>query len=479
MRVGAGKAVLLARRHWLFLAVMAAAVLVRVLVEIPFWPALIYIGDSFGYLKEAIQNEWGQTQPNGYPAILALLFLPGRELGTITIVQHLAGLAVGTLTYATLLRLGVNRYVAALPTALVLLDSFAVVLEQHILTETFFALELMAGVFLTVTGTGRRRTAAAGLLFAAAAVTRVVGLVAVPVWLAYVAAKTRAARTFALAAVVAVTPLAAYAGIHAAAHRGFRFTEWNGWILYGRVAHFADCRGVSLTPAERRVCETPAQRRLHVGWTPSEYIFRSDSPAWAAYGPSSRDPRVNSILLGFALRMILAHPGAYAHDVLVDYSRYFRPGSFGQDPAVFLHEQYEPDLSRYTADPVMRRYFPGFTLRFGGPLYAAVWYSRHLRPPRLLYAFLALAILAAFVLGLSRRARARLPHWLEMTFLGALAFVLSFVAVATTEFNLRFFIPVVPLLACSATLALWELGVAVAKRRRSSVESAETAARLG
>ena len=74
----------------------------------------------------------------------------GRSLAAITVAQHLAGLVTGVLVYALILRLRLPRWLATAGAALVVLDAYAIALEQQVLAEAFFTLALVASFYLVV-----------------------------------------------------------------------------------------------------------------------------------------------------------------------------------------------------------------------------------------------------------------------------------------------------------------------------------------
>jgi hypothetical protein len=463
------------RRHWLFGIVFAAAVAVRVLITLAFWPALFYIGDSFGYLESAYAHKFDEAHPAGYAVVIAVVSLPGRHLATLPIVNHLCGLAAGALLYVLLVRLRVPLALAAAAAALALLNGSVVVLEQHILSETLFTLAIVAVAFTAILYRGTRSALLSGLMLAAATLFRAIGIVAIPVWLAYLAWSRRTLRATAVGAIAVVLPLVAYASLHDYEGHGFGLTEWNGWLLYGRVAQIADCRGVSLPARTRGLCESAAERarRRAEGWTPSYYIFSPDSPAKRVFGPGVTAAR-SPILLRFARSIIEAHPLAYLRMVGSDVGWGFRPyaGSRGVDPSIVLHvENQDSDVD---GNPVVQRYFGQFHLRDRGGRGAMDWYVRTFQVPRPLLGALLVCSLLSLLAAVAARGRARLPRQAASTFLLATALALFVGAVATVELNIRFLMPTVPLIAGSGALALtdlWALGALASRRpgaRRTS-----------
>ena len=102
-------------RHWLFVALIAAGIALRVLAWFAYQPALFF-GDSFRYLDNV-----GTYDPAGLTigyelfVLTPTLAVDGLEL--VTALQHLAGVASAIALYALAMRLGVNRWLAALGAA--------------------------------------------------------------------------------------------------------------------------------------------------------------------------------------------------------------------------------------------------------------------------------------------------------------------------------------------------------------------------
>ncbi len=145
----------LVRHHWLLVVLVAAGVGLRAATMVAYRPALFF-GDSFGYITAAFSGHalgsgspaMSNYRPSGYPVLLWLLTQPGRDLVQVVFVQHLAGLLVGVLIYAVLVRSGVARWLAAVAAALVLVDGYAIALEQYVMADTFFALTVLAACLL-------------------------------------------------------------------------------------------------------------------------------------------------------------------------------------------------------------------------------------------------------------------------------------------------------------------------------------------
>ena len=129
------------RGHWPFALVLSAGLALRVLTEVAYRPALLYI-DSAKYLVGS-----SGTAPEGYQVLLRLLD-PVGGLALVAAVQHAFGLAMAIALYALLLRRGVPRWAATLAAAPVLLDAYQLQLEQTIMPDVLFETMIAAGLML-------------------------------------------------------------------------------------------------------------------------------------------------------------------------------------------------------------------------------------------------------------------------------------------------------------------------------------------
>ncbi len=432
--------------------------MLRVAVAVAFWPALFF-GDSYEYLALATNDPIGVSakRPSGYPLLLKLFSLDGRSVATVTLVQHLAGIVTGALVYGLLVKLGVRRWVALAAAAVVLLDGYAVALEHFILAEAFFTLALTAASFLAI---GERRgpasLAASGALLAAAVLMRPVALFAVPFWAAYLLLKRFDRRALALAALALVLPLVAYASAFKVKSGEFGLTQADGWFLYARVAEIADCRGVSLEREARPLCErSPGAGGRRVGY----YLWDARSPARRLFGPirdpGSRQARTNGVLRGFGVDIIAARPGRYAGMVAEDVLRYFEPGVMSVGNS---------DQGLKLALPVSGKPLaPGqrgtntMPTRPGTFAHQVRRYQDLFHTPRWLLGPVFVLTLLVVVVAAFRRFRASLPHAREVMFLAGASLAMLVGAVATSEFIVRYLIPIVPLLISAGVLALTDL----------------------
>src|SRR5215469_1668300 len=122
--------------------VVAAGLVLRVLAQVAYHPALLYV-DTLKYLYGA----WPAADPLGYKLILKPILLVG-DLGTVVVIQHLVGLAIAVAIYAVLVRRGAPRWLGALAIAPVLLDAYQIQIEQTIMPDVWFEAFVVAGLVL-------------------------------------------------------------------------------------------------------------------------------------------------------------------------------------------------------------------------------------------------------------------------------------------------------------------------------------------
>jgi hypothetical protein len=476
------------RRHWPFALVLAAGAVLRLACEIAYRPALFY-SDSWGYLSMAHGSgivTFAPLRPSGYPLILKVLhFLPA-----VTVAQHLAGLAVAALAYATCRALGVRRSLATVAGAFVALDAWAIALEQYILAEAFFGLALMLAVWASLTAVTRPdpahprgvrmrggaslALAFAGLCIAAATLMRPVGLFAVPAWIVWLVWVRPGARPVIAWATCLVVPLLVYSIAHQSVTGTFGLTQANGWFLYGRVGTIATCDGIDVERAARKLCDRPPEAAHE---NQSWFMFNKRSPAQVAFGGISADSdkqaRSDRILGKFARQVIAHRPGDYARLVGEDFLRWMRPG-----PRAAHREDQTVEFPRRARivfdDPKTReRLYPDLKTHASAPAGLLRDYGKVFHTSRPLVALAILAGLIALLLGAIRTRRAgargipeaadpRLPA-LFLTLGVGVGILLG--AALGAGFALRYMVPVVAELAVLGTLSAESL-VSAARGRR-------------
>jgi hypothetical protein len=434
------------------LAVVVLAVVVRVVVAIAYRPALFFT-DSWGYVRAAYgPSHLGGLRPPGYPLILwALDGTIGRSLAVTTTVQHLAGIVVGVLVYVLLIRLDVARPLAAVAAAIVLLDSYAITLEQTILAEAFCTTALVGSVALLVLSRSAPALVLSGLLLVGAVVIRTNCVFAVPVWVIYALYHHRSARARLAALASLLGALAAFMAVNGAKTGHYGLTSADGWFLYGRTAAIADCSKFTPPRGTERLCEPPG----HPEHSPIYYVWTPQSPAWHLYGsmgaPGSARP-----LRQFALATIRARPFAYTKLVGADLLRYAEPGAAtpgGSDAAVTLPAEPRPPQGP-TDTETRDQYFPDYHPSVSAPAGLARTYANVFHFPRPL--LIALAGIPLVLLGFRLRGRPT-NHLPETLLLSGSGIALVIGATATSAFVVRYLVPAIPLLTAGAALGVSEL----------------------
>ncbi|HUY51101.1 MAG TPA: hypothetical protein VMV92_36265 [Streptosporangiaceae bacterium] len=258
------RALVLLRRHWLVAALLAAGLVLRVLAEIAYHPALIYV-DTLKYLY----GESPGADPQGYMLVLRAILAVG-DLGTVVTIQHLLGLALAAALYAAVLRRGASRWLAAVAVAPVLLDAYQVQIEQTIMPDVWFEAMIVAALVLLLwrPAVTVRFAAAAGLILGASATMRQLGEVMVLPAVVYLLVLgggwRQAVRSSAALAAAFALPVVAYCSVSYA--RTGNFWLARGQVTTGRVAAAADCATLTLPAAVRPLCPTPKQQALGPDW---------------------------------------------------------------------------------------------------------------------------------------------------------------------------------------------------------------------
>jgi hypothetical protein len=261
---GAGEVL---RRHWVLALLIAGGLVLRVVTQLAYEPALLFI-DSKKYLfgTDFKLGAWGSFDPIGYTLLVLKPVLMFTNLGFVALLQHVLGLGMAVALYVLMLRRGVTRWLAALAVAPVLLDAYQLNAEQTIMPDVLFEALVVAGIVLLL---WRPRPALpfvilAGLALGTSAPVRQVGEALILPALIYVLAAARDWRTRLLhGAVLTVCfalPIVGYMGYSKVIlHYGFELSNMGDAYLYGRAAHAADCATLKLPANEQPLCPTPAQ----------------------------------------------------------------------------------------------------------------------------------------------------------------------------------------------------------------------------
>jgi hypothetical protein len=329
-RRGAGRVAVTVRRHWLITLLLLAGVVLRALSLAAYQPALLYI-DSLKYLFGA----WPGNDPLGYNVILKVL-LAGGNLVTVTVIQHLAGLAMAVVIYLLLMRRGTPRWLAALAAAPVLLDAYQLQIEQTIMPDVWFEALILAGLALLLwrPAPGPRLIAAGGLALGASAPVAQVGqilivpavvylLIVVPGWRRKVLRAVLLCVAFALP--IIGFSLREYVVVHQ-----FSLAPAAGSTIYGRLAESADCAALNLPAYERAVCP-PRAVAIRLG--PDGLVHSAQSPDHTYVAPPGRTH--GEVIGNFEHRVITQQPLRVVAGVLGDAARLFevhRVTSTGDTP---------------------------------------------------------------------------------------------------------------------------------------------------
>ena len=449
----------LARRHWPALTLLAAGLVLRVVAQVSYAPALFYI-DTNRYLLNVAQG----MDPVGYEGPLRAIALVGG-FAAVAAFQHLLGLAMAVLIYLLLLRRGASRWLGALAIAPLLLDAYQVQIEQMLMPDTLFEALALAGLAVLAwrPEAGWRRAVAAGLILGASATVAQIGealLLPAVIYLLVTGARWRPAigRAAALGAAFAV-PILAYSAGNYALTGSFFLSHTGVTSLYGRTAAAADCRTLVLPPVERGMCPTPAQQAHGPDWL--EYNPRSPIRPYYA-GPDRA--RTDQLITNFGHAVLTQQPlrvlAAYGRDVvkLFEQPRIGNPGDTPISRWQFqTHFPYFPPWSsRHEVRQEMSLYGGGTP---------AVWHpgAAFLRgyqlgggyTPGPLFALFTLAGLAGSVLAFFRRRTDPRTRLLARGCLLFFAAAWSVLGVSDLfEFSWRYQLPALVTLAPAGALGL-------------------------
>jgi hypothetical protein len=452
--------------EWLFVTVLLAGALLRVVAELGFRP-IMWVNDGLEYLGVSLRWQAYPVRPDGYSAFLRLL-LPFHSLALVAALQHLMGLTVAVGLYALLRHWRVPGLLATLGVLPQLLDVHQIELEQLALSDTLFTFLLVTSVVLL--GWQRRATlltaGAAGLLLALAALTRSVGLPLVVLGGVYLLVRWPGWRPVLAYALLALLPLGCYAAWYHHEHGSYSFGTADGVFLYSRVMVFADCAAIKPPAGLAALCRQPGQPRWPVS---SDYIWHA-SPLDELPGRLSSPPvavqvftpQRNGPALKFAVRAIESQPLSYLQVGLRDLVRSFGwsrqpfPSAAVIHTYTFSRRPYLIDPGRIyvfgaTAGQDMASYEHGNAqTRVIGP-YAGVMIGLQrfmFLPGPVLGVLLAMGL--AGLLAPGRRDERR---W-QVLLLWGFSLALLLIPPFTAQFDYRYVLPAVPLASAAAVLAM-------------------------
>jgi Dolichyl-phosphate-mannose-protein mannosyltransferase len=456
------------RRHWLFALLFTLGVLLRVMAQVAYQPAILYY-DSAGYLGK-YRLPLAEPDPLGYPVAAHLLLGAFHDLAALAAFNHVLGLTMAGLIYAVLLRRGVKPWMAALAAGPVLLDGLQLLIEQMVMSEPLFEFFVVLGIALLL---WRPRpnpvtAALAGVSFAAAALTRYVGqsLVLAGFLFCVLAAGRRAVpRLVTAAALLAAFALpvigyTAFATPSAAVSTG----------LYARVAASVTCARLSLPSYERPLCPPPGVVKPRAGSLIQGYALGTTSPL-VTYRPPNGET-TGQVLDDFVKRAVLQQPLAVAWAVGGSLVRPFL--SWGRN-----HKPGELPIERWQFQTVFPLYFTRVSLSLfhrwegHGPVINRPL-ARILRryqlsvgytPGPVLLACVILALVAGLGVGRARRSGQQLACLLWL----AVGLGLVFTA-DIYQFSWRYQLPALVTIPPAAALALSALTSPGAVRESSATK---------
>ena len=468
-------------RHWLFVAVLGPAIILRAITMLGFrW--VLWFNDSYQYLVFAVGAlKPDPTRPSGYSIYLRVL-ASLHSFAVVTVSQHLMGLAIGVMIYALLVhRFKVRPWIATLAAVPALYDAYQIQLEHLLMADTPFAFLLTAAITIVMwqPKPGTARTAAAGLLLGLAGITRSVGLPLFAVLVVYLLIRRVGLRAVSACVIACAVPVGGYLLWFHAWYHQYAMTQSTGIFLYSRVMAFADCGKLNLPPDETALCTStpPSQRMLS-----QDYIWSADAPL-RRFSPPEFSPLTNLLAKGFATRAIEAQPFDYARVVWDDSWRSFAwtrkvfpdPITYGE--YVFGSASNGPARKPATghgfgAHFALTRYADGSEITHVVAPYAGVMrvYQNYVFLPGTILGVLLAIGLGGMVVSWRRLGGEILLPW-------TIAVAMIVMPAATAEFDYRYLLPAVPF-ACLATAMVFGDGNPIGNRLLARREHRAAAAAL-
>lgn len=427
--------------------------MLRILVLIAY-PHAFWFTDSSRYLLFSYGWRPDFARQAGYSMLLKALRHTG-SLYSVSVLQHLLGLGIAVAIYAFLQRRQLPRWLSVLAVAPILLDAFELSIEHYVLSETAFTTLIVAGL-LTLLWQAQptvRAAGAAGMLLALSATFRTVSLPLVLLTAAYLLARRVGWRPLLAYAACAAIPLAGYAVWFHHSYDRFGLSTMQGAFLYGRVAPFADCERLRLTPRQQAIC--PAQpvgvRPIRGDW----YIWNPDSPA--------RDVDLDT-QQGFATAVFTQQPVDTVRAIGTDLSKFLIPHGIEPDWQCvtdgFLLPAQPPGKDYDWCRPNVRQAFSGRgdASTMPGPSWltrALAGYARVAQTPRLWLGFSVLAVLVALAWRPRRRVDGHPAS--DLVLIGGWGLGLLILVVTGSVFDERYGLPSLAILPAAGALALRRL----------------------
>jgi hypothetical protein len=306
------------RRHWLLALLLTAGLVLRVLAQVAYQPALFYI-DSIKYMFGAYPGD----DPPGYLLVLRP-FLAVANLTAVAAVQHLLGLGMAVALYVLLLRRGSPRWLAALATAPVLLDGYQLQIEQTVMPDVLFEVLMVAGLVVLLWQPRPRpwMVLVGGVLLGSTATMWQPGEIVILPAVVYVAIVARGWRRTLRDAVLVCAAFALpillvsfrnYVDIHR-----FSLAPNAASTIYGRMAAAADCQTLRVPSYERQLCPS---RQLAARLGPDGLDHSPDSPLKNYVPPAGMAQ--HGVATDFSRRVLTQQPLRVAGSILADAAKLF------------------------------------------------------------------------------------------------------------------------------------------------------------
>lgn len=306
------------RRHWVLALLLAAGLVLRILAQVAYRPALFYI-DSIKYAFGAYPGD----DPPGYQLVLRP-FLAVANPDLVAAGQHLLGLGMAVALYALLLRKGSPRWLAALAAAPVLLDGYQLQMEQTVMPNVLFEALMVAGLVVMLWRPRPRlwMVLVAGALLGATATMWEPGEILILPAAVYVAVVApgwrRTLRDAALVCAAFALPILLACVRDYVTIGQFSLAPNAASSIYGRMAFAADCPALTLPSYERPLC--PPQR-LAARLGPDGLDHATDSPLKHYVPPPGMTQ--HGVASDFSRRVLMQQPLRVAGSILGDAVKLF------------------------------------------------------------------------------------------------------------------------------------------------------------
>jgi hypothetical protein len=319
-----------ARRHWLVSILLLAGLVLRIITQITYRPALFYI-DTVKYL-------FGAYPGNDPPGYLLLLkpFMKVADFDTVAAIQHLLGLGMAVAIYALLVHKGCARWLAALATAPILLDAYQLQMEQTVMPDVVFEALMVAGMVVLIWRSRPNlwQLAIAGVLLGSTATFWEPGEILILPALVYALIVATGWRGrlghVALICVAFAAPILLICYRNYVDIKHFSLAPYAPSTIYGRMAYAADCQTLKLPAYERPLCP-PRQLALSLG---PDNLDHSDLSPLKHYIPPRGMSR-HSVASNFSERVLEQQPLRVIGSILSDSIKLFevhRVTSAGDTP---------------------------------------------------------------------------------------------------------------------------------------------------